>query len=136
MSTGVIKAADDRDSRQFQVIRWCADTFGFGVATDGRERAKRFLEEAIELAQACGISFDELEDVAAHVYSKPVGDIAQEIGGVGVTLLALAHNFGFSADEAERKELDRVLSKDPAHFRARQDAKAAAGGARLSETPA
>lgn len=129
----VATALVDRDSRQAQVIRWCARTFGEAVAVDKRERAERFLEEALELAQACGVDVARVSSISRHVYSKPVGEIDQEIGGVGVTLLALAENYGISADMAERNELTRVLRKDPAHFRARQDAKAAAGVARASE---
>jgi NTP pyrophosphatase (non-canonical NTP hydrolase) len=118
------------------VIDWCSRTFGDAVATDPLERAARLIEEAIELVQACGLPADRVADIARHVYSKPVGEVAQEVGGVGVTLLALADVFGVSAELEERREVLRVLSKDPAHFRARQDAKAAAGVARVSEVQA
>jgi len=134
MSKVIVPA--NRDSRQAIAIDWSVKAFGEAVATDKKERALRFLEEAIELAQACGIEFLDIPALAAHVYGKPVGEVAQEVGGVGVTLLILCQNLGLSAEDCEWAELKRILTLGPAHFTARQDAKAAAGVARKSEVPA
>lgn len=62
-----------------------------------------------------------------HVFALPVGDLAQEIGGVGVTLLALSQAAGISADTSEYAEFARVLAKPLEHFKARNEAKNAAG---------
>lgn len=125
----------DRDNRQKAVIQWVEDTFGKSSLTT-RERALRVLEEAIELAQAEGIEINQACSVAEHVFSKPPGDPVQEVGGLGVTLLAYCEARGVSADMEERREFNRVLAVDPAHFRARHNKKADASiAARAPEEP-
>jgi hypothetical protein len=42
------------------------------------------------------------------VFSRPVGEKTQEIGGVRVTLAALCNAHGIDGDVAARTELDRV----------------------------
>ncbi len=58
-----------------------------------------------------------------HAY----GDLRQELGGVGVTTLALAAAAGVDADCCELSEVHRVLSKPLEHFTARNAAKNEAG---------
>lgn len=117
---------EQRDDRQRRIAEWTRSTFGPGTMTTP-ERTARFLEEALELAQACGYEREPAERLVAYVFSRPVGDYAQELGGVGITLLALAEALCESADAAERRELARVLAIPVEHFRKRHDAKAAAG---------
>lgn len=113
-----------RKDRQEVVIRWCRQAFG---ADSVKQRAMRLLEEAIEAAQAAGVEEPQALRVLTYVYGRPVGELGQELGGVGVTLLALAATAGLDADMEERKEIDRVLSKPIEHFRARNEAKNAVG---------
>jgi hypothetical protein len=115
-----------RTARAERVAQWVLDTFG-DVNARPMERILRFMEEAFELAQACGLTHPELTRLMLHVYGKPTGQIAQEIGGVGTTLLALSAAHGLDAEALEVQELRRVLTLDPAHFRARHNAKADAG---------
>jgi len=115
-----------RDGLQAAVLRWVTDTFGASTINP-RERVLRVLEEAIELAQAEGVPAELARGVLEHVYKKPPGDPAQEIGGVGVTLLGYCAVKGISADAAERAEAERVFAVDPTYFRERHNAKAAAG---------
>lgn len=78
-----------RLSFQDNVGLWVSQTFGEKVMSDIPERCFRFIEEAIELAQAFGVS---KEDVLRHVtrtYARPQGEISQEVGGTLVTLAAL-----------------------------------------------
>lgn len=125
---GALPAAGyTRDGRQGHVARWCAAAFGAEHAQNVTQRAVRLAEEAIEAAQACGADPAMLHRLIDHVYEKPPGVIRQELGGVGVTLLALAAACDLSADEAEVAEINRVLSKPLEHFRARNAAKNAAG---------
>jgi len=116
----------NRDERQMIAFLWAKKVFGAECMTLD-ERAKRFFEEAVELAQACGLSQDEVTKIVAHVYSKRRGEIAQELGGVGVTLLTLALAAGLSADLEEWHELCRVVAKPDDQFRKRHNEKAAAG---------
>jgi hypothetical protein len=117
----------DRTYRQAQVSSWVQSTWGYAVATSRQERAMRLLEEAIELVQAEHIHMSRVFSLAKHVYSKPVGNPAQEVGGISITLLAYCNALGINADDTERQELERVLSLPAEHFRERQAKKAAAG---------
>lgn len=116
-----------RDERQLAVHGWCIAAFGDNHAHSIPQRGIRLAEEAIETAQACGCDKEMVHRLVDHIYSKPAGELFQEIGGVGITLLALAEASGHSAEAAEKAELQRILSKPPSHFTARNDAKNAAG---------
>jgi len=129
-------AGDGRDKRQADVIAWVRRCFGDACAEDGQERGARVLEEAIELAQAAGLPKDKALHLVEHVYSKPVGAINQEIGGVSVTLLSFAAYAGLSAEAEEIREVERVLSLPVDHFKRRHIEKAAAGITKSPPQPA
>ena len=124
----------ERLERQAAVLEWVERTFGHDVAWHPGERLARFVEEALELAQACGMEQSDVQSLAAHVYAKPPGRIEREFGGVGITLLGLAAVYGVHADECEAAELERVLAIDPSTFVTRHNAKAKAGIARWATT--
>jgi hypothetical protein len=115
-----------RGIRQQQIGDWCVDAFG-PMAIDPGNRARRIVEEAIELAQAEGVSGEDIVKIAEHVYGRPVGDPDQEVGGVAVTLLAYCAATGRSAESLERREVERILNKDVEHFRRRNAEKVKAG---------
>jgi hypothetical protein len=112
-----------RDQTQKVVVDWGVRCFGQAHMDDRVIRAARFLEEAVELAQACGLAKDHALRALEHVYSRPAGEVEQEIGGVSVTLLALCGAFGLSADDCETKEIARCLSLPPEKFAERNRAK-------------
>lgn len=58
--------------------------FGATISRDKAERNHRFLEEALELVQACGCTESEAAQLVAYVYGRPAGDPPQEVGGVMV----------------------------------------------------
>jgi NTP pyrophosphatase (non-canonical NTP hydrolase) len=116
-----------RDVRQALVGSWAKAAFGAEQATNLRQRGVRMLEEAIELYQAVNGSAKMAHELVDYVFSREPGDLEQEIGGVGITLLALGHAAGVSAETAEIAELGRVSSKPLEHFRKRNEAKNQAG---------
>lgn len=65
---------------------WAMAAFGAEVVADCAQRVHRFMEEALELAQACGMTRHEVGMLTAYVFDRPVGDVDQEIGGVTMTL--------------------------------------------------
>lgn len=117
----------NRQQRQAEILQWANATFGEATASNTGERIRRFAEESIELAQAVGLDKQAIHDIIDHVYAKPAGDVAQEIGQVGVSLLALAEHLGIQADNEERKEFQRISSLPSEHWQARQNAKAEKG---------
>lgn len=119
--------ATDRDARQRRVYEWAAAAFGEAHASSVGQRGLRLVEEAIEAYQAAGGNREQARLLVDYIFDRPAGELSQELGGVGLTLLAFAQAAGVSADDAERAELDRVLSKPLAWFHARNAVKNAAG---------
>lgn len=116
-----------RSRRQRRVQDWAFRCFGLTAASDPRHRGLRMLEEAIELYQAVDGDAGQAHALVDHVFARPKGAPVQELGGLGVTALALAAALGLDADAAEADEVARLLALDPSHFRDRDAAKAAAG---------
>lgn len=115
-----------RDQRQSLIMNWIRDTFGMlpGLNVESqRERAMRFLEEAIELCQAAGLTQGDIYSMARYTYGRPPGLLTQEAGGVAVTLYALCEVSGFSLAQAEFDEVSRVMNISPDRFQARHVAK-------------
>ena len=119
--------AATRDHRQTQVADWCVAAFGRDQAVSIAQRGIRLVEEAIEAAQASGCGREMVHKLVDYVYSRPIGELHQELGGVGVGALALAAAAGLCADECEATEVARIISKPLEHFAARNEAKNAAG---------
>lgn len=115
------------ESFQQRVQPWMLACFGAQIATDANERNHRFLEESLELAQACGCSAQEVHQLVDYVFSRAAGDKAQEVGGVMVTLAALCLAHGLDMHAAGEEELARIWDRiDP--IRARHALKPKVGG--------
>jgi hypothetical protein len=94
-------------SYQRRVEEWLTACFPPSVPTDRQERTYRFLEEALELAQANGCSLKEAKALVDYVYSRPEGRPELEVGGVMVTLAGLCSATGIDMSEAADRELER-----------------------------
>ncbi len=105
-----IDAAAFGTMRGFQtgVGIWMLEVFGADIAMDPLERIMRFLEEALELAQAMGMTATEAERVVAYVWSRPVGEPTQEVGGVMVTLAAFCFRTEIDLQLAAITEYERI----------------------------
>ena len=108
-----------RKLRQQVVQDFCVRAFGVEHATSLPQRAVRLLEEAAEAFQAVGGSLEMAHRCVDVVFSRPIGKLPQELGGIGITLLALAEAAHLDADAEEQVELDRILAKPIEHFTAR-----------------
>lgn len=107
---------------QEQVRPWLLACFGEMIAGDREERNHRFLEEALELVQACGCTAHEAHQLVDYVYGRTAGELHQEVGGVMVTLAALCLANDADMHAAGWVELDRIWGKVEA-IRAKQAAK-------------
>lgn len=121
-----------RDQRQGMIMAWAETAFGREEATGLPQRGLRLLEEAIEAFQACGGGEEIAHALVAFVFDRPPGMIGQELGGVAVSVLALAAAAGLSADEEECREVHRVLSRPVGAF-TRRNAEKNAAGFKISE---
>lgn len=110
------------DSFQDGVKNWLFKCFGVEVANDKTERNHRFLEESLELVQACGCTKSEAHQLVDYVFSRPEGDKFQEIGGVMVTLAGLCSANELEMNHCGDEELERVWEKID-EIRAKQKAK-------------
>ncbi|WP_198361666.1 hypothetical protein [Burkholderia ubonensis] len=107
---------------QSRVQPWLLECFGAEIASDRAERNHRFLEEALELVQACGCTASDAHQLVDYTFSRPLGEPTQEIGGVMVTLAALSLANGLDMYSAAEAELARVWTKIE-QIRAKQAAK-------------
>lgn len=95
---------------QDSVDNWMQECFGKKVASDTQERNHRFLEEALELVQACDCTASDAHQLVDYVFNRPVGEKGQEAGSVQVTLAALCTAQGLGMVEEGETELNRVWS--------------------------
>lgn len=100
-----------KETIQERTLPWLIACFGHEIAGDKKERNHRFLEEALELVQACNCSASEAHQLVDYVFNRPVGDKGQEVGGVMITLAALCLANGIEMDTEAEIELKRIWEK-------------------------
>lgn len=96
---------------QDRVQPWMIACFGAEISADRVERADRLLEEVFELLQSGGYDPARVLSLRDYVWGREIGDPAQEVGGVMVTLAAysLAHDLDMHV--AGETELARIWTK-------------------------
>jgi len=93
-----------------RVAQWICTRLG--PANCGpKERAMRVLEEAVELAQAEGITHAQVIRQAAHVFARPAGEPAQEAAGVAVCLFGWCASRGHRLMDLATAEIERIEAK-------------------------
>lgn len=108
---------------------WGLRCFGSSHMTDKPMRALRLAEECVEYAQTTGLPKEQLHTLIEVVYSRPVGDPLQELGGVMVCAAVCGKNqLGLSnMEQVFEAEVRRVLAKSPEDFAKRNEEKVALG---------
>lgn len=89
---------------------WVIECFGRDLANDRAERNRRFLEEAVELAQSLGCDKTTILQIVEYVYTRDTGIPEQEVGGVMVTFAALCEANNIEMAVAGQNELSRISS--------------------------
>lgn len=97
---------------QDRVANWMQVCFGPKISADQLERGDRFIEEAIEMVQAAGYSRERIHLLIEYVYSRPVGELKQEVGGVMVTLGAFCQAHGIDMQVEGEREIYRIESQE------------------------
>ncbi len=121
-------AGDTRQpvGRSFQdgVAEWMGQCFLPSLYSDMTERGDRLLEEVLELLQAHGYDKARVPTLVDYVFGRPVGEPAQEVGGVMVTLAGYCWVAGLDMHAAGDAELARISQPEVmAKIRAKQEAK-------------
>ena len=114
-------------SLQGRIAKWVTETLGFRSMSKS-ERALRLLEETVEFAQAVGVPAIQATEVVRYVYSRPLGDPAQEIGGVSIALNAAASSVGVDLESQTEKELARIETPEIREKARRRDVEKADAG--------
>jgi len=117
--------------RPTKFLAWAVEMFG-PVALEPRERALRFVEEAVELAHATGVDAATLSIISERVYSRPAGDPTKEAAQSLACLECLALVLGVDLEKEADAELARVQAIPRAEWVRRHAAKVAAGFAGAS----
>lgn len=86
---------------------WLEATFNIEYAEDKHSRNLRFLEEALELVQSTGLSKEACLQLVYYVFSRPIGETPQEVGGVMTTLSCLCTANKVDMMNAAETELSR-----------------------------
>lgn len=92
---------------QESVVGWVREALGEEGVHDTHQRRCRFLEESLELVQAVGGTKEEALQLVEYVFSRPTGEIHQEIGGAGLTLIALCGALNMPFDRCLQIEFTR-----------------------------
>lgn len=108
MDAAPLEAVGNWGTLQERVKPWMLACFGPVISADVRERCHRFFEEAGELCQAAGMSYDDALALITYTWSRPKGELPQEVGGVMITLAALCLASGVDMDDEGERELQRI----------------------------
>lgn len=101
----------DNTNQSFQarVAPWMEECFGDAISNDKTERNHRFLEESLELVQSLGLTTSEAHKLVDYVFSRPVGEPQQEVGGTMVTLAALCLASDMNMHDCAEAELTSIF---------------------------
>lgn len=111
ISPAQIESSPTLSALQTGVKDWTLQCFGEQISKDIVERNHRFIEEALELVQSTGITQSECHQLVDYVFSRPVGETFQEVGGVMITLAALCNAINLNMNTAGDTELKRIWQK-------------------------
>lgn len=112
------------DTFQHSVSEWMDKCFLPSLYSNMTERGDRLLEEVLELLQAHGYDKARVPTLVDYVFSRPVGDPAQEVGGVMVTLAGYCWVAGLDMHVHGHAELARISHPEVmAKIQAKQEAK-------------
>lgn len=109
-ATKIYETFRDNEPFQKRVGIWVQRCFGDVVRYNREERSQRFLEEALELVQANGLSKEGALALVEYTYGRPVGVVEQELGGVMVTLAALCDACQLDMVKEGEVELARIMA--------------------------
>ncbi|WP_416056916.1 hypothetical protein [Stenotrophomonas maltophilia] len=123
-SPAIAPSAQAGHTFQAGVAEWMGECFLPSLYSNMTERGDRLLEEVLELLQAHGYDKRRVATLVDYVFGRPVGEPAQEVGGVMVTLAGYCWVAGLDMHANGQAELDRINQPDVmARIRAKQEAK-------------
>ena len=104
--------AEIADTFQARVKPWMQTCFGETKSRELPEQRYRFATKALELVQSLGCTSEEAFTLVGSVFERPTDAVAQEVGGVMVTLAALCLATDVEMFKAGEAELARSLDEN------------------------
>ena len=92
---------------QIRTMKWVLAWLNSKLVWNKQERNARFLEESLELVQSLGMDRTVAHKLVDYVFSRPVGEPRQELGGVMNTLAILSEVNGLDMYGSAELELTR-----------------------------
>lgn len=120
------QALPDGEWEGFQaaVGRWMGQCFIPSLYSNMIERGDRLLEEVLELLQSHGYDKSRVATLVEYVFNRPIGNPAQEVGGVMITLAGYCYIAGLDMHIEGNRELFRIMQPEVmAKIRSKQEAK-------------
>lgn len=108
------------------MLAWTRAAFGTSGSTP-KERAARAVEEVIELAQYEGLNLSDVYRIAYRVYSRPVGELDDELGGSLLCLLAYAAAVERDPESAAHRTFEKIVAAPRVKWQRKLLAKIEAG---------
>lgn len=123
---GFPRSAPSTTRRSTAALAWAVSIFGEG-AEDGEERAMRFIEEAVELVNAVGLSASVVHAIVERIYTRHKGDRGREMGQALLTLELLAEVYGIDPSRCADVEFARIQAIPKEEWERRHAAKVESG---------
>lgn len=100
------------DDFQDMIGIWMKTCFGYPLPkVEEKRRIYRFIEEALELAQAAEMTKEECLQLIEYVYYRPIGEIDDEVSGTITTLAAFCQFHGLSLGLCAKQGLHKCFDK-------------------------
>jgi len=89
---------------------WASDCLGDQQVASKKERAYRFFEEALELAQAAGLSQEEAAEMLKVTYGRSPGFIEEEVADVRIALSVLCVPYDIDPEIVTERKLAECMA--------------------------
>lgn len=113
--------------RPAAILAWAVATFG-DYARKPDERARRLLEEVVELVQSLSVTKYDVWKIVERTYDRLAGDPVKELAQVGLTVECMAACLSVvDLSDAIDVEFARIRAKSAEHWKGRAAEKKTAG---------
>ncbi len=121
-----VRLLEGAHSLEHRSAEWVRTRIGAG-SMHPKERSLRLLEEALELAQAEGVTVAVAASMVRHIYGRPAGDPVREASGIASCLYAYCASKDVRLVDLATQELARNEAKPVEDIEASVARKVAAG---------
>ena len=107
----LVAIESNKTTFQHKAVEWAEECIGPVEKMDISNRSHRFIEEALELVQSAGVTREDVLKLVDYVFARPIGPVAQEVGGTMVGLAILCERLSIDMNQSADDEVKRNWSK-------------------------